>query len=60
MKTAKIIEAGKASIQRHDSAVILKPTTNDWAWLEALTGPLDDDFVEAVTEQPDVQEHPCQ
>jgi hypothetical protein len=24
----------------------------DWAWLDALVGPLDDDFVRAATEQP--------
>jgi hypothetical protein len=24
----------------------------DWAWLDALVGPLDDDFVRAATEEP--------
>lgn len=35
-----------------------KPVAKDWAWLDALTGPLDEDFVRAVNEQPGPQEHP--
>ena len=55
MKTARIFNTDKVRIRRHGSAVVPEPTANDWAWLEAVTGPLDDDFVKAVTEQPDVQ-----
>jgi antitoxin VapB len=30
----------------------------DWAWLDALVGKLDEDFVEAVLEQPAEQSRP--
>lgn len=32
------------------------PIFTDWAWLEALVGPVDEDFVQAVKEQPKEQE----
>jgi antitoxin VapB len=46
-------------IRRHGAAVILEPVANDWGWLDALAGPLDDDFVRAVGEQPQQQERPA-
>ena len=46
-------------IRRHGSAVILEPMTEDWSWLDAIAGKLDDDFVEAVKEQPEQQERPA-
>jgi antitoxin VapB len=36
--------------------VILEPIAHDWDWLDSITGPLDQDFVDAVAEQPDQQE----
>jgi antitoxin VapB len=35
-------------IRRHGSAVILKPIADDWSWLEAIGGQLDEDFAHAV------------
>ena len=49
---------GQVRIRRHGSAVILEPVADDWAWLDALVGKLDDDFIEAVKEQPEQQERP--
>jgi antitoxin VapB len=46
-------------IRRHGSAVILEPVAEDWSWLDALAGKLDDDFVRAVSEQPQQQERPA-
>jgi antitoxin VapB len=46
-------------IRRHGSAVILEPVENDWRWLDAIAGALDDDFVQAVNEQPEQQERPA-
>ena len=43
-------------IRRHGNAVILEPVADDWVWLDAIAGKLDDDFVEAVKEQPEQQE----
>jgi antitoxin VapB len=39
-------------IRRHGTAVTLEPITEDWAWLDAIAGKLDDDFVRAVNEHP--------
>jgi len=46
-------------IRRLGSAVILEPLAEDWTWLDALVGKLDNDFVEAVNEQPEQQERPA-
>jgi antitoxin VapB len=48
----------KVRIRRHGNAVILEPIADDWAWLDAIKGELDDDFVAAVNEQPPQQERP--
>jgi antitoxin VapB len=47
---------GEVRIRRHGNAVILEPVADDWAWLDAIAGKLDEDFVEAVKEQPAEQE----
>ena len=46
-------------IRRHGSAVILEPIAEDWSWLDAIASKLDDDFVEAVKEQPIQNERPA-
>jgi antitoxin VapB len=51
-------EASEVRIRRQGAAVILEPVCGDWSWLDALVGPLDDDFVVAATEQPGEQERP--
>jgi len=74
METAKIFWSGRSRavrlpkefrfkgdqvrIRRHGSAVILEPIANDWSWLDAVAGPLDDEFVKAATEQPEEQDRP--
>lgn len=45
-------------IRRQGHAVILEPIADDWSWLDAIAGKLDDDFVEAVKEQPAQQKRP--
>jgi antitoxin VapB len=45
-------DADEVRIRRHGNAVILEPVVDNWAWLETVTGPLDEDFVKAATEQP--------
>jgi antitoxin VapB len=75
METAKLFWTGRSQavrlpkefrfrgkevhIRRHGSAVILEPVENDWRWLDAIAGALDDDFVQDVNEQPDQQERPA-
>jgi len=68
MDTAKIFWSGRSQavrlpknfrfdtnevrIRRHGEAVILEPIARDWAWPDALIGPLDAEFVRAAAEQP--------
>lgn len=46
-------------IRRHGSAVILEPMAEDWAWLDSIVGKLDEDFIQAVDQQPEEQERPA-
>jgi antitoxin VapB len=46
-------------IRRHGSSVILEPIADDWGWLDALVGKLDDDFVQAANEQAQQQDRPA-
>ena len=50
-------------VRRHGNAVILEPIASDWDWLDVVAGSfvagkLDDDFVEAVEEEPTEQQRP--
>ncbi|MDE1992244.1 MAG: AbrB/MazE/SpoVT family DNA-binding domain-containing protein [Rhizobiaceae bacterium] len=74
METAKVFWSGRSQavrlpkeyrfdttevrIRRQGQAIILEPIAEDWTWLETITGPVDDDFVEAANEQPDEQQRP--
>jgi antitoxin VapB len=51
-------ETDKVRIRRHGSAVILEPIADDWAWLDALIGPVDDDWLQAANKQPPEQPRP--
>ncbi|MER9680744.1 type II toxin-antitoxin system VapB family antitoxin [Mesorhizobium sp. M0184] len=37
-------------IRRHGQSVIFEPLAQDWAWLDRVIGPVDDDFAEAALE----------
>jgi antitoxin VapB len=45
-------------IRRHGNAVILESVAEDWTWLDAIAGKLDEDFVRSTEEQPAQQERP--
>jgi antitoxin VapB len=49
-------DTSEVRIRRHGNAVILEPVAHDWAWLDEVVGPLDSDFVRAVTEPPSEQD----
>ena len=51
-------EGDKVRIRRHGNKVILEPIADDWAWLDALPGKFDEDFIQAVNEDPGQQERP--
>lgn len=75
METAKLFWSGRSQavrlpkdfrfrgdevrIRRRGSAVILEPVADDWSWLDGIVGKLDDDFVQAVNEQPQPQDRPA-
>jgi antitoxin VapB len=46
-------------IRRHGNSVILEPIADDWSWLDAIVGELDEDFVQAVDERPKEQARPA-
>lgn len=72
METAKVFWSGRSQavrlpkeyrfdvdevrIRRRGSTVVLEPIAEDWTWLDAVVGPVDDDFAEAALEQPAMQE----
>lgn len=51
-------ESEEVRIRRHGSTVILEPMAENWAWLDALIGPPDADFAQAVAERPSEQDRP--
>jgi hypothetical protein len=41
-----------------NAEIFLEPIPNDWAWLDDLTREIDEDFVEAVSENAPEQDRP--
>jgi antitoxin VapB len=52
-------QGDEVRIRRHGNAVILEPMAEDWTWLDSIAGALDEDFVQAVDEQPKPQPRPA-
>jgi antitoxin VapB len=52
-------DASEVRIRRHGKAVILEPVASDWAWLDPIIGPVDEDFARAAAEQPAEQDRPA-
>ena len=52
-------QGDEVRIRRHGNAVILEPMAEDWTWLDSIAGTLDEDFVQAVDEQPEPQLRPA-
>lgn len=51
-------ESDEVRIRRHGNTVVLEPIAHDWAWLDRIIGPVDDDFAQAASEQPAEQSRP--
>jgi len=52
------LEGREVRISRRGNALVLEPIPETWAWLDGLQKPLDQDFVEAVNEQPIAEDRP--
>ncbi len=52
------VDGREVRIRRRGRAIVLEPMPDSWAWLDALVGELDDDFVSGVREQPEPVERP--
>jgi antitoxin VapB len=75
MPTAKLFSSGRSQavrlpkafrfqgtevrIRRHGAAIILEPVETGWDWLDSVAAPLDNDFVQAATEQQPSQTRPA-
>lgn len=51
-------DSDRVRIRRHGNAIILEPVVDDWAWLDDVVGPVDQDFALAVEDQPAEQDRP--
>lgn len=51
-------EGEEVRIRRRGNAVVLEPITDDWRWLDAMIGLVDQDFVDAAEEKPPEQDRP--
>jgi antitoxin VapB len=72
MQTAKLFWSGRSQavrlpkdfrfsgdqvrVRRHGNTVILEPIAEGWGWLDAVTGQLDEDVLEAAASQPTLRE----
>ena len=52
------VDGREVRIRRRGRAIVLEPMPDSWAWLDAVAGNLDEDFVSAVREQPGAVERP--
>jgi antitoxin VapB len=52
------VDGREVRIRRRGRAIVLEPVPDSWAWLDAVAGDLDEDFVSAVREQPEAAERP--
>jgi antitoxin VapB len=52
------MDAKEVRLRKKGTGIILEPLPQNWNWLDAIAGTLDDDFVEAVQEQPRASDQP--
>jgi virulence-associated protein VagC len=58
--TSHSLISGGESIgtDKQGQKIIVEPSSETWDWLDAIAGTLDQDFLDAVLEQPDATERP--
>lgn len=52
------LDAREVRLRRRGKGIILEPVPETWSWLDEIAGTLDEDFVEAVQEQPLAMDRP--
>jgi antitoxin VapB len=52
------LDADEVRVRRHGRTIILEPIASDWAWLDSVVGPLEDDFADATREKLPEQSRP--
>jgi len=52
------LDAREVRLRRRGNGLILEPVPETWSWLDEIEGTLDEDFVEAVQEQPQAMDRP--
>ena len=52
------MDAKEVRLRKKGKGILLEPLPENWNWLDAIAGTLDDDFVEAVQDQPPVIDQP--
>jgi len=52
------VDGREVRSRRRGRAIVPEPLPDSWAWLDALAGELDEDFVEGVREQLGAPERP--
>lgn len=52
------LDVEEVRIRRHGNTLVLEPVMENWQWLDALAGQLDEDFVQEALAQPEQQARP--
>lgn len=52
------LNVNKVQINKHGNTLIIEPIAQDWSWLDALPGKLDDDAIQATKESTPQQSRP--
>lgn len=52
-------DASEVRIRKRGDALILEPVVEDWGWLDAIVGEVDEDFERAANEEAQAQERPA-
>ncbi len=47
------VEAREVRIRKEGNRIVMEPLPDDWNWLDAFAGRLDEDLIEAALQQPE-------
>jgi antitoxin VapB len=52
------LDVDEVRVRRHGEQLIFEPKSDDWGWLDRISGSFSEDFVAGGREQPEPQERP--